>query len=409
MFFSITQKFNDERFTKQHAVGDFYIHLDRGWSSKTINDSVVFYKGYADSALLENLLEDFVNDPTPRQTGNFCIIIANSYTVTVTHDVNRAFPLKFYNQNILTNFPFNDELGVCDDIWADCWVRYSKNNKLIKNYYNCFYCNEIETGISSEQCKNKIHQLLSEKISGLDQFKRPIRVFLSGGIDTTFVYSMLKSHLDNNDIELVTGENFENTEFFAINCQNFRNNALLWGYRQFHNWRISSVYATGGMGDEIFLRGPTAAAIICAWHNIDLMRELSNIEYCYHKKYFQKEKNQKIVNYYWQHRKELQASYPGYKDICNKIISMIVNDHQHWHFENTVTWTPLKDIRILNAILSLTKKDLLDQIMTGFVEKQLIEEFSPGMQRYICDYKNLDQYKNLIKYQPWADAINAGM
>lgn len=410
MFFSITQKFNDTRFTKSHSVGNFRIHLDHGWNSKDVCGSVVFYKGYCDSILLENILEEFVNDPTPKRTGNFSVIVASPEAVTVTHDINRSFPLKFYNQDILTNLPALDkELGLCEDIWADCWVSYKQNRCLSKHYYDCFYSNEFEYDLSVEQCKNKIQKVLNEKIAGLEQFKKPIHVFLSGGIDTTFVYSLLKYHLDDNSIKLVTDEIFENTEFSIINYQNFRHNASLWGYRQFHNWREPNVYATGSMGDEIFMRGPTAAAMICAWYDIDLLREFDNVEYCYHKKYFQKEKNQKIINHYWQNRKELQNTHPTYLDIVKKIVSMIANDHQHWHFENTISWTPFKDIRILQSVLGLSRDDLLNQMMTGFVDKQIIDEFSPGMQQYICTHKNISQYNNLIKYQSWKEAINAGM
>jgi len=410
MFFSISKtNNNDERFAIQHSVFDFKIHLDSGWEEINKNETTIFFKGYCDTEKLEEVVKEFINDKTPKYTGNFCIILADKHKVVITHDINRSFPLKYYANNLLTNLPYSENIGIEDHIWSDSFVEY-KNSGINKTFLKNLYDIDVSKNISLEECSDSIKNILITKIDGLNQFvdtSGTINVFLSGGIDTSMVYSLLKKYYNKDkEINIITKEFFDFTKFTVMNMDTLLKHPNLWGYKSFHHWKEKTLYATGGMGDEIFMRGPTTTALWCAWNDINLIEEFEKLKYSYHKKYFLRDKNTKIINYYWNNRKELQKEYPKYSDLCRQICNMTSNDHQHWHLENTISWTPLKDTEILKTILKLPKEIILQQIIHGIVDIKIISELCPGLEKYICTHKNDNQYNNLVNYQPFLDKLN---
>jgi len=404
MFFSISKTINDSRFINHHSINGFNISLDNGWSKLTSNETTVFYKGYCDTDILENIVKDCEHDSTPKYTGNFCIIIIHNNKITITHDVDRSFPLKYYNDDMLTNLPHSSNIRIEDNIWSDSIVEYTKDS-INKLFLKDFYSVGVPETVSFEECLDNIEKILVNKISGLDNISNNINIFLSGGIDTTMVYSLLKKHYTQS-INIIAGEFFEFTEFTIKNIDTILNHSNTWGYKQFHHWKENTFYATGSMGDEIFMRGPTTAALWCAWHNISLLNELESIEYSYHKKYFLCDKNKEIIEYYWNNKKEIQKKFSSYEDLCWQICNMVSNDHQHWHLENTISWTPLKDTRILKNILKLPKNIILEQIIHGIIDLNIISNLYSGMEKNICTHKNHNQYDNLLSYHPFLEKLN---
>jgi hypothetical protein len=69
-------------------------------------------------------------------------------------------------------------------------------------------------------------------------------------------------------------------------------------------------------------------------------------------------------------------------------MGMCVNDHQHWHLGNTLTFTPFKDIRILATVLEMEKNDIAESVIDAKLQRELIGR--NNAQLLSC----LDQYKN---------------
>lgn len=408
MFFSISKTNKDPRFNICHTISKFKIHLDSGWEKINKNNMTIFYKGYCDIGNLEEIAVDFFSNSTPKYTGNFCIILIENNKVTITHDINRAFPLKYYGNNIdiLTNLPYSEGTKIEEHVWSDSFIEYTENGmnkKFLENHYKV----NISNGISFDECKNNITELLIKKANNLNHHSNALKIFLSGGVDTTMVYSLIKKCCDDQkNVDIITKEFFDFTKFTIKNMDTLMHNQSMWGYKQFHHWKEKTIYATGGMGDEIFMRGPTTASLWCAWNNINLLDELKSVDYAYHKKYFLLNKNKKIIEDHWKNRKKIQKEFPTYFDLCHQICNIVSNDHQHWHLENTISWTPLKDIQILKNMLCLSSDNLLDQIIHASMDKKIISELCPGMENYICTHKNNDQYNNLIKYPPFLEKLN---
>lgn len=78
---------------------------------------------------------------------------------------------------------------------------------------------------------------------------------------------------------------------------------------------------------------------------------------------------------------------------------MAVNDYQHWHLGNTLTWTPLRDLEIYKMFLRLDVDSAISQIMDSTISLQLIELNCPGLSKVISDQKNAGNYmKNLADF-----------
>ena len=404
MFFSISTEKFDNRFVNHKKIKDYYVSVDDGWYTDIYNDVTILYKGYCDEKLLSDAVKEFFYHRVPVYNGNFCAIVVDSQQLHVLHDLTRSFPLVVYENKIITNFPDNEFDFSIQRVWSDSLVSISKRNIDI-NYINNIPEVDYTQKNSLAACVSDIALLLAEKSKQLGNFESPIKVFLSGGVDTMMVYSVVKKcvWLNENGHELVVNENFDLTEFTAKNYQKI--NHTFWGYRQIHHWKQKSIFATGACGDEIFMRGPSTAALWCAWHDYNLIEILDDLDYSYHKKYFTKEKNKTVFNDAWKNRSEIQKL--SYQELCEKIVNNIFNDHQHWHIENTLTWTPLKDIRILQNILKLPTYDLLQQILHGSLDRAIISQFDPELNNYICTHKNYNQYHNLLNYPDYKEKINA--
>ena len=79
-------------------------------------------------------------------------------------------------------------------------------------------------------------------------------------------------------------------------------------------------------------------------------------------------------------------------------LSIIVNDWQHWHLGPTISYTPLRDIKIFETIARLEKSALINQIMDSIVQKELIRRNSPDLLSILSTDKNTNNYfENLTK------------
>jgi hypothetical protein len=398
MFFSISKKEFDNRFLNHSKTNQFYISLDNGWHKKLIDNSIVYFKGYCDTADLSDIVKDFVKDPTPRHSGNFCLIIINDNCLTVTHDYTRSFKLESVD-GVVTNFTDSTQQNTVP-IWTDSYVKIVDSVEVV-SYENSV--GEINQTLSLDECVSQLHDLLKQKTQQLDRFGFPLKVYLSGGVDTMMAYSIIENYYgaDSDKYQFVTEEHCELTPFLLKNFD--RISTEFWAYNQTHHWKTTSVLATGGCGDEMFLRGPNTAAMWCAWNNYNVLEILSEDTHYYHKKYFLKDSNKKYFENHWNNRKEIQKL--SYNQLCGEIYNNIANDHQHWHLENTINWTPLKDLRILKTMLQLRKEDLLGQILNGNVDRAIIKRFNSALLNYICVHKNHNQYENLLKFEKYMESI----
>lgn len=366
MFFSISPVPCDN-FSLHWQVGSVCIDTDDGWKSQEHTDHLYIYKGYTDQGRLDQQLTS-VSSLT---LGNFCVIVVDRgrQTIRIVADRYRSFPIYFENGHGVTNLePF------AMTAWTDSSLEFTFDLNVIENKVDVI--GHIDTTpLTYESALDQVHTILINKTQKfLDSNTLPLKVFLSGGVDTLLVYSYLVNA--GAEFELIDYNHLEHDYFWRSNNHLITRN---WGYSQIHHWRNPCVLASGAPGDEFMLRSPTTANLYLQRNNTSIPEQLSLFPNCLHYSYFNLAKHQKIFQ-------EHQNTNQDTSDwaLCNTL----VNDWQHWHLGNTLTWTPLRDLEIIKLMLRMPLTNAINQIMDSEFSKHLIERNRPGATQFLSDQKN---------------------
>lgn len=376
MFFCLSKK-SLSNFPVNLKIHDFWINLDQGWQVVDSTDCVAVFKGYADDFDLRTNLNLVLDQSVPQYTGNFCVLKIQSNCVEIKTDLWRSFP-----------------------IYVD---RYEKINNLVPSGRTCWTSNAIaidrEFDVkdiifdpvgsidSSMATVDQIDQLLSRKINKFcQQLTDPVRVFLSGGVDTLLLYSYIKRF----DIphQIVWSNHCDHDWFWLSNHADITQH---WGYRQIHHWQENCVLVSGAPGDEFTLRNPSIANLYLLHHGSNILEQLAQFPNCLHANFFNKYRDHLT--------KQIQshsADQTG-KDIFWRLCNTVINDWQHWHIGNTLTWTPLRDLNLFKLFLSLPKDLCVAQILDSSVSVSLIEKNVPGLGAVIGDQKNSGNYMKNVR------------
>jgi len=364
MFFSISSKIHNN-FSLHWQVGNVCIDTDNGWESQEINNQLFIYKGYTDQGRLDQQLTS-VDHLT---LGNFCIIVVDQsqQKIRIVATRYRSFPIYFENGHQINNL-----VPLATTAWTDSVLELDFELNVTEHKVDTI--GQIDsTELSFESALDQVHIILTEKTRHfLNNNTLPLKVFLSGGVDTLLVYSYLKNA--GAEFELIDYDHLEHDYFWRENDYLIKRN---WGYKQLHHWRQPCVLASGTPGDEFMLRSPTTANMYLSRHNTSIPQLLEQypncLHYCYFKKYMDLFEEQKQ-----------SEQDPSDWAICN----ILINDWQHWHLGNTLTWTPLRDLDIIKILLRMPLINAVGQIIDSEFSNCLIERNVPGATRFISDQKN---------------------
>lgn len=401
MFFSI-RKLNDVRFPNHFEFRNgLSLHYDNGWEQASIDDYDVFFKGYIEGG---QSVRDIVYASRPHSHGNFVCIIANDKTVTVTHDRNRSFPL--YSEpdiETLTNLPYGD-VEDWNKVFADRYLviragaGYKSGNYQVEEHTFRPFDGPFSL-IKRNDALDQIEDLLRHKAQELGKLLNdPIKVYFTGGVDTGLLLALLRA--ENIEHELLDYEHVEYDEFTCKNLQYIRKH--FWAYKQIHHWREPTWLASGAPGDEYFMRGPTTLAIWSHAHGINLIDEIAwrkNKHNLYHARYFLKPENRKILQRDFSHHSGIEnhprITIPEQANL--QVLDMNVNDHQHWHLGNTLTWTPYRDTRFTEILLSMSPKDVMEQALDASITRELIRRLDSDVEQYVSPSKNFDNMTKICE------------
>lgn len=367
MFFYISHKTNDN-FPCHHWFDKLCISVDEGW---TLKDNIL-YKGYVDNADIHQL-----NDFTGLE-GNFCAIEYRDGKLNVISNRCRAFRIYDNSPKFITNL-YKDGKPIWSDNYITIEQDLSVKNKTI----------DIVKDIPNQETDyNDVLDFIDNRLANktqefLKNNQLPIRVFLTGGADTILVYSYLSSY--TNNFEYISEYKFEFDYFFLKNRDYLKHHVEL--TNQLHHWREPCVLVSGAPGDEFTLRNPAMSQEWADYHGKDLITLVSQEPDCYMYKFFQDNlKPKEFVKY--ENKKHLV------KQLCNQNL----NDPQHWHLGNTLTWTPLRDIEIFKQIAMLPFDQAIQQILNAQIAKDLIQRRAPHMMQYMSKYKNYYSHAPMIPF-----------
>jgi len=365
MFFELSNQVK-QNFTCHYTLpNNFVLNTDEGWEMYNHGEITVILKGYSNKFNNDTLSQYLLSETLPKLSGNFCAFIFSDSGLKILHDSNRGFPL-WTSKNCITNLVPSGE-----QIWADCYLTINNNFEITKHWYDVY---NITTGLDDNQIVNSIHEdIMTTYEQFLTHNTKPLKLFLSGGMDTTTSWAYL-DHFTKN-YELVDYEYIKHTHFWKHNVSDLRN---FWGYTQIHLWEEDCVLVTGGNGDENFLRGPNTLALALKKLGLTFKDILKPDDYHY----------TYLMSKYDYYKNKVNESYDSIENVDDYILNRNVNDHQHWHIDKTITFTPFKNISILSKILSGSRDFIIGQARTGEINRQLIRKLDPTKLNKISKQKN---------------------
>lgn len=379
MFFSIGPRHRDN-FSCHHQLGPFAISTDTGWQQHS--DRCV-YKGYADSAPLTQVLDRICQQNKPELLGNFCVIVYDPDTeqLRLQTDRYRSFPI-YINDREVTNLVPGSRTA-----WTDSLISIDHDFTVTESKFDVIGNINTEP-LTVEQVLDQVHHKLLTKTQQFVQHNSlPIKTFLSGGIDSLLVYSYLQNFC--TDYELVRCNITEYDRFWLMNSGDISKH---WAYTQIHHWLNPCVLTSGAPGDEFMLRSPTTADMFLKYRGIQIVDLLEQRTWL-HTQYFDQPKHRELFN-----RQTVDTTMTleqMHRYLCN----IVVNDWQHWHLGNTLTWTPLRDLEIFKLFLRLPVQHAVQQIMNSSISLELIKRNRAELTTLISDQKNTGNVmRNLCQF-----------
>jgi hypothetical protein len=384
MFFSISNRL-ENNFTANYNVGPVWINVDAGWKTNQLDNYLVIYKGYSENFCLDQVLGDIQKSVVPFDLGNYCCFFVDktSGQISVKTDQYRGFPIYYESGKTVTNLQKKEST-----VWTNKLVSITPDISVNETKFNIIG-KVPDTTLDYAEVISKIDNLLHQKTKNfLTNNQLPIRVHLSGGVDSLLVYAYLKSHTDK--FELVKCAHIDYDRFWLLNNTDIQQ---YWGYNQIHHWTEPCVLTSGAPGDEFMLRSPVTADRYLKARGILITDLLNDPKWknCLHRDYFQQQKHLDIFDSQTIDHKKTVFEHNW--NLCN----ININDWQHWHLGNTLTWTPLKDLEIFKLMLQLPIEHAVAQILDSAVSKKLLSGLDNNLLNLISDQKNSHRpMKNLV-------------
>jgi len=377
MFFNITTQ-ADTNFPNQQYFNNLCLNTDNGWKLKEDLGKIYVYKGLS----FDFELADILDCNSGEHYGSFCIIEYNKHKqdLTVKTDRHRAFTI------YTDNSQYTNLYKLPTAIWADDTITIDQNFCLSNKHHDPV--GKIDNTITDyKQVVDWIYNRLYERIQAfVNTNKLPIKVFLSGGVDSMLIYSFIKK-LTNN-YELVFEETVQYDYFYMANSDTIKHSLPLG--TQMHHWRDSCVIISGAPGDEFLMRNPILSQLWCDWHDLDLMQVIEENTNAYMYKFFKK--NLRPLS------QDKSLSGLTQTQLLHHLCNINVNDPQHWHIGNTFMFTPLRDIEIYKKIAMLPAEQGLLQILHAQINKDIIARNDAELLNYVSTYKNFESRKRLIPF-----------
>jgi hypothetical protein len=331
-------------------VNGFYVTVDNGWSQH----KQILYKGYALGQNLDIKVREKNFNECP---GNYTILdFSNGFDLYT--DDSRSYPL-YYNSTTVSNID-----QTLEEVWIDGSVCYSDDRFA--------YQSKKEKRIRYTPRKQLNFQGVVDTICGylvpiVENLNTNLPLFAadSGGVDSLLVASAF---------------DYVGKSYRFVKRTQHPVGSDLWGYKQLYYSDQPHLQITGYCGDEVLLRNP----LYCQWllqsEGVDLKQEFAKVSHSYMKGFFE-------ANY----RKKLQTLYPQFATrqcAFNHVANMIVNDFQMWHYNETITFTPFRNLWLIEQMLYADADTIVKQVVNAEVSKAAILRLSPKNLAKISLHKN---------------------
>lgn len=342
------------------------LYLDDGWSEK----NGIWFKGYSTECVLKDALGDIVNGYQPE--GKWCVIKNEK----IYHPKLRGFPVN--NQgSTFTNLSL-------------------PNFKPVE--YSITLPYKEDSPISMDEASVLIGDVLRENLSNFmlyNDFPSP-EVIISGGLDTTTIWAVLDHITKDYSINLYLPQEKDVTVVSWMGCIREYTSDLVekisadyWGYQHLP-LRNEVVCNMGGYYAETIQYRDTVAMNALANYKGKWIDEIAKEEdYLY---WFL---NRPVSN----NLKKEMLMFSNSDHLKRYLYDTVFYDFQMWHIDNNFTVSPFYDIRIPYIMNRLSIDDMVENALTGKIQKNIIARFKPELLVVLADYKNTrTSWDNFINY-----------
>lgn len=384
MFFSISRSPKLNFSVNGHYHRGWHLDMDQGWNILEHNRETIAYKGYLDHGDLDLEIYNIVDNNVTR-SGNYCIIILSDETAQVRHSFYRSFPLWYDPEHGVTNLQ-----PLSRRIFADSVITLNKDLSFHTDLVDVI--GEVPLKESAlDPVVDTIDEILTEKFDYFFSLNDlPVKIFVSGGVDTALMLSYLRKLEIPH--EVVLAEHIEFDRFWVKNHYTLTQSN--WAYQQMHHWTSPTILVSGCPGDEFTLRNPEMGNLLALHHNTSINQLLENRD-CLHREYLKLDDNQQKF------RNQTIEQISDRPTLYRHLLDRAINDHQHWHLGKTLTFTPLRELKILKYLLMLPWEEQVEQILDSKISRILIERNDPSVLKILSTQKNHNNYlENLVNILP---------
>jgi hypothetical protein len=331
------------------------LFLDDGWNWL----DGVWYKGYSTECKLSEALADIIGGYKP--AGKWCVI----HDAMIYHPVLRGFPIY--------------ELGD------------SKTNLKLDGYNPAVYTDvlpNLGTELTLDEVSTMIGDILVENTENFYKFNKPgsITALFSAGLDTLTAWTIIDSITKEYTLSLHVPSGNETEWLQWLGTEREYESDLIdkvstdyWGYHHAcfykkENWNITGYYA------EVYTyRDGEAINAIANYYGKRIDELASESDYLY---WFLKRPN--IIEKY----RDSMLEFSDDADLKRFLWNTIWYDHQMWHLDNNLMFSPFADIRIPELVNRMSVRDIAHNCVTGQIQRNIIRRFRPDLLPLVADYKN---------------------
>ena len=348
------------------------LYLDDGWEQ---SDNI-WYKGYSTGCKLSDSLHDITEGYQP--PGKWCVIKDER----IYHPRLRGFPL-YTNNSELTNLPTEGY-----DV-----VLYDESIP------------EIGSHITLDEASTIIGDILLENTVNFYKYNNVphMNVLYSAGLDTLTSWAVLDNFTKDYTLTmyLPKDEDHNNLHKFLGRIREYDSDLIdlvsskHWGYDVSSLFKETNWYLTGYYAETIQFRDGEAINALANYQGKHIDELASEDDYLY---WFLKRPN--VVEKY----KDSMEEFSSEQQLKKFLYWTIFYDHQMWHIDNNMTFSPFFDERIPNTMMRLSIEDITKNCTTGLIQRKIVERFNPQLLTLLSDYKNeKDVWGNFRKN--WANIV----
>lgn len=332
------------------------LFLDDGWNHK----DNIWYKGYSTECVLADNLLAIIDGWQP--AGKYCVI----YNKVIYHPILRGFPL-YSNDTSVTNLK-------------------------LAGYYPVVYETRSpptdQSSLSIDEASVLIGDILVENTRNFYQFNDvdDMTVLFSAGLDTLTAWAVIDQVTKNYTLSYHVPNKNDKTLLDLLGTKRDYTSELIdhvskeyWGYHHAcfyreQNWNITGYYA------EVYTyRDGAAINAIANYYGKRIDQFAKESDYLY--KFL---KRTTVIDTF----KNSHMVFGDETELKNFLWSTIWYDHQMWHLDNNLMFSPFADIRIPSIVHRLSVEDIGSNSVSGQIQRNIVDRFRPDIACLLSDYKN---------------------